>query len=40
MNRIVQVLKTDWLYLARDFKPAMKAACDESKFTRVSLPVR
>ena len=38
MKRIVQLLKTDWLYLPRDFKPAMKRACDERRFARVSLP--
>lgn len=38
MERITQPLTTDWLYLPRDLAAARKVTCDESRFTRVSLP--
>src|SRR5688500_13197203 len=38
MNRIVHDLKDDWLYLPRDSRSAAREKCDESKFSRVTLP--
>lgn len=38
MQRYVENLKTDWLYIPSDFKKASQPKCPEGKFTRVSLP--
>src|ERR1019366_9257500 len=38
MQRIVQNLNVDWLYLPQDFKKAARKICPEGKFRKVSLP--
>jgi beta-galactosidase len=38
MQRIIENLNKDWLYIPTDFKAAAKKICAEAKFTKVHLP--
>lgn len=38
MQRIIENLNVDWLYIPSDFKAAAKKTCPEEKFQTVSLP--